>query len=109
MSLLKVLKQREEKAEARRQEAITETRRLAALLRERFAFDLLYLFGSVLAPRFSPRSDIDMVIRGLKMEDFFKAHAFLLKESAHEVDLKPFEDLDEFSRKKVLSEGLRIG
>ncbi len=109
MSLLEVLKQRGEKAESRRQDAIAETRRLAARLRERFAYEALYLLGSILTPAFSRRSDIDMVIKGLEVGDFFKAHAFLLKECSHEIDLKPFEDLDEFSRRKVLSEGLKIG
>jgi len=50
-----------------------------------------------------------MVIEGLKLEYFFKAHALLLKESTFDIDLKPFEDLSDDYQKKVLSGGLKIG
>ncbi len=109
MSLMTVLHERARKTEARRQEAIAEAKRLASLLRDKYAFESLYLTGSVLSGKFRLHSDIDMVIKGLRSEDFFKAHAFLLKGSEFDIDLKPFEDLTEDFKKKVLSGGLKIG
>ena len=109
MSLLVLIKERTKKVEARRQEAIIEARRLVLLLREKFTFQSLYLVGSILSSKFRLYSDIDMVIEGLKLEYFFKAHALLLKESTFDIDLKPFEDLSDDYQKKVLSGGLKIG
>lgn len=109
MTLKSVLKEREKKRGVLRHCAIEEAKRLTALLRERFEFDSIYICGSILSDRFSLRSDIDMVIKGLKMEDFFKAYAFLIKEGRYKVDLKPFEDLTEDFKKKILAGGLKIG
>ncbi len=91
MSLMAILQERTEKTEARRQEAIAEAKRLAALLRDRFALESVYLTGSILSDKFRLHSDIDVIVKGLRAEDFFKAHAFLLKTSEFDIDLKPFK------------------
>jgi len=109
MSLMEILQKRTEKTEDRRQEAIAEAKRLAALLRDRFALEAVYLTGSILSDKFRLHSDIDMIVKGLRSEDFFKAHAFLLKASAFDIDLKPFEDLTDDFKDKALSEGMKIG
>jgi len=109
MSLLAILEEREKKAELLREDAMREARRLASLLRRHYDFGTLYLCGSVLSGKFGLHSDLDMVIRGLKMEDFFKAYALLLKESKYKIDLKPFEDLTKDFKKKVLTTGKTIG
>jgi predicted nucleotidyltransferase len=109
MSLSSILKERGKVAEQKRQKAVAEAQGLARLLRERFSFESIYLIGSALGSRFNERSDLDFVIRGLKSIEFFKVHAFLLKESSRDVDIKPFEDLDEYTRTKVLSEGIKLG
>jgi predicted nucleotidyltransferase len=109
MSLKTVLKEREKKKEVLRQEAIAEGQKLVSLLRKRFQFESIYICGSILTDNFSSHSDIDMVIKGLRVEDFFKAHAFLLKESKYEIDLKPFEDLKEDFKEKILTRGMKVG
>ena len=109
MSLKTVLKEREKKKEVLRQDAIAEIQRLASLLRRRFQFEAIYICGSILTENFSSRSDIDIVIKGLRVEDFFKAHAFLIKECRYEIDLKPFEDLTEDFKEKVLRRGMKVG
>ena len=109
MSLKTVLKEREKKKEVLRQEAIAEVQKLVSLLRKRFQFESIYICGSILTDNFSSHSDIDMVIKGLRVEDFFKAHAFLLKESKYEIDLKPFEDLKEDFKEKILTRGMKVG
>jgi predicted nucleotidyltransferase len=108
MSLKTVLKEREKKKEVLRLEAIADVQRLVSLLRKRFQFESIYICGSILTDNFSSHSDIDMVVKGLRVEDFFKAHAFLLKESRYEIDLKPFEDLTEDFREKVLTRGMKV-
>jgi predicted nucleotidyltransferase len=99
-------KKKEEEREGLRDEARKEAQRLFALLRREFAFEALYLIGSVVKGKgFSRYSDIDFVVRGLQEDLFSKALAFLLKNSRFEIDLKPWEELDEESRKKVEQEG----
>jgi predicted nucleotidyltransferase len=109
MALITVLKEREKKKMACRQHAVNEVQRLASLLRDHYEFESIYMFGSILTDNFRHYSDIDLVIKGIKINDFFKAHALLIKESSYKIDLKPFEDLTEDFKKKVLSRGIRIG
>ncbi|HAS17364.1 MAG TPA: hypothetical protein DCR39_05615 [Nitrospiraceae bacterium] len=109
MTLSGVLKEREKKRMALREDALKEVRRLVSLLSERYKFESIYIYGSILSERFARHSDIDMVIKGLKVSDFFKAHAYLIKESLYNIDLKPFEDLSEDFKKKVISGGSKIG
>jgi len=90
-------------------DALQEVHRLASLLREHYEFKALYICGSIVSGKFGPHSDIDIVIRGLKVRDFFKAYALLIKESKYKIDLKPFEDLTKDFKKKVLTTGGKIG
>ncbi len=108
MSLKAILDERERLKKHLRDDALKEVFRLSSLLRRRYSFETLYLFGSLPSGRFSRGSDIDLVIEGLKTEDFFKAYAFLIKEGRFRVDLKPFEDLSEDFKKRVLSGGMKI-
>ena len=100
---------REKKNILLKQEALIEVKRLVSLLRERFDFESLYIFGSLVYGKFGRHSDIDMSVTGMKIEDFFKAYALLIKESKFDVDLKPFEDLTDDLKQKILSKGQRIG
>ena len=109
MPLLTVLKEREKRAKILRQDAFSEARRLASLLKERFTFESIYICGSLLSGRFGYHSDIDMVIKGMRLENFFKAYALLIKTSRYEIDLKPFEDLPEDFKKNVITGGMKIG
>jgi predicted nucleotidyltransferase len=109
MSLDVVLKERKKKMVTLRSDALKEAQRLASLLSKRYKFEAIYLFGSVLSDKFRLHSDIDMVIKGLKTEDFFKAYAFLIKESKYKIDLKPFEDLEDDFKEKVFKKGIKIG
>lgn len=109
MPFLTAIKENKLKADARRQDVIAEARRLASLLRERFSYESLYLIGSALTDHFRLHSDLDMVVKGLQSKEFFKAHAFLLKHSDFEIDLKPFEELTDDFRKQVLDKGMKIG
>ena len=90
-------------------EALTDAKQLAALLRKHFKFDSLYLYGSILSDRFRPGSDLDLIVKGMRIRDFFKAYAMLIKESRFPVDLKPFEDLPDEFKARILEQGMFIG
>jgi uncharacterized protein len=106
-----LLERREKDRERHRQEVIGGVRRASRALRKRFTFDEMRAFGSLVSGRFDRHSDIDLAIKGLPSEYYFKAYAFLMDAIAfrHELDLKPYEDLDESMRRKVDKEGLSIG
>jgi len=106
MGYLALLKQRESHKMNLRKEALKEAERLSCLLKEKFEYENLYLIGSVLkGRRFHFHSDIDLVIKGLKTDSFFKAFAFLIKNSPFPIDLKPWEELDAESKARVAKEG----
>jgi predicted nucleotidyltransferase len=109
MSITTILKERKEKIKHLREDALKEAKRLSSLLRGHYEFESLYLCGSILTDRFGFHSDIDIVIKGLRVQDFFKAYAFLIKEGKYEIDLKPFEELTGDFKKKVLTGGIKIG
>ncbi len=109
MPLSEIIKRQRGKRLALRKEALKEAKRLYILLRKKFEFEDIYIFGSVLTDKFSSKSDIDLAIKGLKTEDFFKAYAFLLREGEFVIDLKPFEDMTIDLQKTVLLKGNRLG
>jgi predicted nucleotidyltransferase len=106
-----LLERREKDREIHRQEVIGGVRRASLALRTQFKFDEVRAFGSLVSGRFDRHSDIDLAIKGLPSEYYFKAYAFLLHALAfrHELDLKPYEDLDENMRRRVDEEGLHVG
>jgi predicted nucleotidyltransferase len=106
-----VIERRVKERERERLRMIEEVRRAASALRARFAYDELLLFGSLALGRFDRHSDIDLAMKGLAPEHFFKACAFLIHELSgnHDLDLKPYEDLDERLRRRIDGEGFRIG
>ncbi len=106
-----LLERREREKEAHRRDVIAGLKRSASLLRRRFHFDELFLFGSLVSGAFDRHSDIDLAIKGLDSDLYFKAYAFLLRELPfrHELDLKPYEDLDESMRRRIDEEGLPLG
>ncbi len=106
MGYIELLKKKALARESLRKKALKEAERLSILLRKEFKYDALYLIGSVVNGRgFSPHSDIDFVIKGLKKDYFFKALSLLMKNSEFTVDLKPLEELDSNSRYRVEKEG----
>ena len=108
MGYIDFLKEREIKKQNLRETALQEAERLSALLKMKFKYDALYLIGSTLSGRgFHQRSDIDLVIKGLKKEFFLKAFAFLLQNSFFAIDLKPWEELNPDMKARV-EEGGRI-
>lgn len=106
MGYIELIEKKERENEILREKALKEAGRLSTLLREKFKYDSLFLIGSVVkGKRFTRHSDIDFVIKGLKKELFFKAFSLLMSNTDFQVDLKPYEELDNDSKSKVENEG----
>jgi predicted nucleotidyltransferase len=104
----KISERREKRLSELKKLAMAEAEKLAHDLRQGFDFDEMYLYGSLIYGTFGFHSDIDFVIKGLKLEDFFKAHAYLLKHSTFSIDLKPWEEMDESHKDKINKQGIRL-
>lgn len=57
----------------------------------------IYIFGSIEKGNFNKNSDIDIAIRGVKQENFYKVASILMFEIEQEIDLI---DLDDENDKK---------
>jgi len=66
---------KERERELERLRVIEEVKRAATAIRARFAYDELLLFGSFASGKFDRHSDIDLAVKGLASEHFFKACA----------------------------------
>lgn len=87
-----------------------EANRLVRLLKtEGFKFNRIYLHSSVIKNKpLAIWSDIDLAIEGLQDRLFYKVFAFLLRNSEYAIDLKPFEELEESLKEKIIKEGVKI-
>jgi len=105
-----LLRERQRKREELRERTLACVRRASESLRERFVFQELYVFGSLLGSRFRLTSDVDLVIAGLDMRDFHRAHAYLMEAVGGPlpIDLKALEDLPEPMQQRVRAQGVRV-
>ena len=75
--------------------------------REYPGIEVVYIVGSLNNPAFyRSESDIDIVVKGLSIEDTLKAALFLEKKVKSSLDLIPWEDLK--NRDNVLKKGMKI-
>ena len=63
----------------------------------------VFIFGSLVKERFNENSDIDIAVRGLKDEDYFKVLAELGREICCEVDLIDLDDEENRFAQFILS------
>jgi len=59
---------------------------------KRYGCSEIFIFGSLVKGRYNENSDIDIAIRGLKDEDYFKVLAELGRDLLCEVDLIDLDD-----------------
>jgi predicted nucleotidyltransferase len=70
----------------------------------------IYLFGSLVTGKVHDNSDIDIGIKGLPPEKFFKAYSKLYMNLDNEIDLVDFDyDIQFFSLLERLGEVVEIG
>lgn len=68
------------------------------ILKENGATEI-YIFGSIEKGNFNKNSDIDIAIRGVKQENFYKVASILMFEIEKEIDLIDLDDEnDKFSQ-----------
>jgi len=69
----------------------TDIEKAAVILKSNGCSEV-YIFGSLVSGQYKECSDIDIAVRGLKDEDFFKILAKLGRELSYEVDLIDLDD-----------------
>jgi predicted nucleotidyltransferase len=80
--------------EERREKALEIAKAIAKLLRKEFGATKVVLFGSIVYPeRFSPWSDIDIAVYGIRADQFYKAVAASF-EIAHDFHIDIVDPID---------------
>lgn len=100
----------EEKADIERRfrKARELAQKCARHLRAEYDASAVYLIGSTaFSERFHPRSDIDLMVKGLQDEKYFKAlkDCWDLLPPDFELDLIPWDDAPEELKKKAREKG----
>jgi predicted nucleotidyltransferase len=70
----------------------------------------IYLFGSLVTGKVHDRSDIDIGIKGLSPQKYFRVYSHLYRTLANEIDLVDFDVYDDFfALLNSLGEVVKIG
>ncbi len=96
--------------EAKRAALLERVKRAAAMLKEEFGATSVILVGSLAhGAWFTPESDVDLVVVGIRPEDFWRAWR-LVEEiiGDREVDLVDADTLSDTFRDKVEREGIPL-
>ena len=111
MIFKEVLEKREaEEIESIRSDAMERAKKVAAFLKEKYGAKRVILFGSIVKSSYlHERSDIDLLVEGIKSEDFLRAGADAWKISGpFDVDIIPAEIAHKNILKKALKEGIEL-
>ena len=90
-------------------EACEKAEKVANALRHSFPNIEVYLFGSLTTDRFELESDIDIAVKGLLEEHYFKAYR--IAEDIAEpipIDFIQFEFAQDSMRERIVRDGVRI-
>jgi uncharacterized protein len=102
----------QEKMRCRRQhlthEAFLALDKIKRTLVNQYGAQRIIVFGSLAKGQFREGSDIDVAVTGISRRDFFQACAAVNRETEAWVDLKPWEDLEEHFRERILATGIVI-
>jgi predicted nucleotidyltransferase len=96
--------------EERRKKALAVAHAIARILREDFGATMVVAFGSIVDPdRFSPWSDIDIAVTGIRSDRFYKAVAASI-DMNHDfhVDIVDPEDCSLSLRQSIEKDGIEI-
>ncbi len=89
----------------RRKMALSEARKIARILGEKFGAKEVILYGSLSrGEQFDMTSDIDLVVGGLG-EKYLRAYGYCLRLTQFDLDMRAYEDLPSSWRKQVKKEG----
>lgn len=95
--------------EERKRAALADARSIAAFLVEECGAEV-YGIGSLFEPdrAFGPRSDIDLVARGIPPERFFSITARAALLTQFDVDIIPLESANDLIKERVAEYGVRL-
>ncbi len=89
--------------------AINDAAKIAGYLREIYGCGDVYLIGSLLdKERFSEKSDIDFVVKGLPKDRYFYLLAEIRDITDFAIDIIPYEDANELIKNTEEQEEKRI-
>lgn len=102
-NLRKRLAERQRKNEALRRDILAELRKIAKELPKAFPdVTRMVLAGSFAGKNCSSRSDVDIVIAGLKKKDYFRFYNILESRLKRNIDLIMDDDLADEGRRHIL-------
>lgn len=93
-----------------RSDAMDKARNVATLLKEKYGAKRVILFGSIVKSDYlHERSDIDLLVEGIKSEDFLRAGADAWRVTdPFDVDIIPAGIAHKNILKKALKEGIEL-
>ena len=110
-----ILKKAIEKRQARETESIRrdakdKAKKIASMLKEKYGAKRVILFGSIVKSSYiHKRTDIDLLVEGIKSNDFLRAGADAWTiSSPFDVDIVPVERADQYLLSRALEEGVEL-
>ncbi len=104
-------KERRKEEKRRRILAIERAKQIAKVLKDKYYVRETILFGSLISRSnfLSPRTDIDLMVKGLDGKKYFEVLADVSRLAyPFQIDLIPFEKAESLIKKRALREGLRL-
>jgi hypothetical protein len=110
-----ILKEAIEKRQARetesiRRDAMDKAKKIASMLKGKYGAKRVILFGSIVKSSYlHERTDIDLLVEGIKSSDFLRAGADAWTiSSPFDVDIVPVERADQYLLSRALEEGVEL-
>jgi predicted nucleotidyltransferase len=111
-----ILKEAIEKRQARetesiRRDAMDKAKKIASMLKGKYGAKRVILFGSIVKSSYlHERTDIDLLVEGIKSSDFLRAgaDAWTISSPFFDVDIVPVERADQYLLSRALEEGVEL-
>jgi len=99
-----------EEIESIRRDAMDKAKKIASMLKEKYGAKRVILFGSIVKSSYlHKRTDIDLLVEGIKSNDFLRAGADAWTiSSPFDVDIVPVERADQYLLSRALEEGVEL-
>ena len=90
------------------EKAFAQARALTNVLKDKYQCGVVYLIGSLARREFGEHSDIDLVVGGMREEDYFHALGEISALSPFPVDLVPLEEANGLIVASIAAEGISM-
>jgi predicted nucleotidyltransferase len=111
MIFVEAIKKRQaEEIESIRSDAMEKARKVASMLKEKYGAKKVILFGSLVKSRYlHKRTDIDLLVEGIRLEDFLRAGADAWALTLpFDVDIIPMERSEKAVIEAAIKEGIEL-